>query len=121
LFASYKIFVGLLSPSSSDYQGVALEPFLIPPKPPVNPFIKPRNPPPSSKTSVEAYGSEKRPGIKTDTPVCSKKLIRPLLLARVEAMAALSRYMTELKNSRDGEIFLQFLRKKGAVLNGVGI
>jgi glycerol-3-phosphate O-acyltransferase/dihydroxyacetone phosphate acyltransferase len=116
LFASYKIVVGLLSPSSSDYQGVALEPFLIPPKPPVNPYIKPRNHP-SSKTSVEESGSEKRPGIKIDTPVCSKKLIRPLLLARVEAMAAL----TELKKSRDGEIFLQFLRKKGARLNGVGI
>jgi hypothetical protein len=98
-----------------------LEPFLKPPAPPVNPFIKHRNGTPLSKAPVKEDNSAKdqtadKYKIKVGS---SKKLIRPLLAARVEATAALSGYFTELVGSTEGKIAVELLRRKGALLNNI--
>ncbi|KAH7915532.1 hypothetical protein BJ138DRAFT_1054610 [Hygrophoropsis aurantiaca] len=96
LIASYKVFSGLLSPHSSDVSLGKLEPYLHVPLPAENPYIKKRNhdgSPPSASTPLSYNGSQPPPSIP------SRKLVRHLLHARIEADDALGKYLDEYKYS----------------------
>lgn len=112
--------MGLLSPRSSDIQGVELEVYMTPPTPPMNPFIK-RKTAESADTSghenihqPQEGKKEVRQRVKTGA-VGSRRLIRPLLAARFEATVALAEYLTELMgNGSDGKV-VEFLKRKARI------
>ena len=75
-----KVALGLLGSSISGED--RLKPYLRPPAPPPNPFV--HYPSPPAKDSTRAPPAP---------PVPARKLIRPLLSARVEAERALVEYV----------------------------
>lgn len=75
-----KVALGLLGSSTSG--GDWLKPYLRPPAPPPNPFVKYPSPPTTDSTRAPPAG-----------PVPGRKLIRPLFSARVEAERALVEYV----------------------------
>ncbi|KAH9849378.1 glycerol-3-phosphate-1-acyltransferase [Lenzites betulinus] len=87
LFASWKVFVGILSPHSGDLQGDALAPYTVPYIPPPNPYIKRRN----------AENATERALLPPAPSVPSRKLIRPLMEARSEATRALWSFLVDSK------------------------
>jgi hypothetical protein len=74
-----KVTLGLMGSSIS---GDALKPYLRPPAPPPNPFVRYPSPPSEDKTRVSSA-----------RPVTPRKLIRPLLSACLEAEHALVEYL----------------------------
>jgi glycerol-3-phosphate O-acyltransferase/dihydroxyacetone phosphate acyltransferase len=74
-----KVALGLVGSSIS---GDALRPYLRPPAPPPNPYV--RYPSPPTEDSTRALPAP---------PVPGRKLIRPLLSARLEAERALVEYV----------------------------
>jgi hypothetical protein len=74
-----KVTLGLMGSSIS---GDALKPYLRPPAPPPSPFVRYPSPPSEDKTRVSPA-----------RPFTSRKLIRPLLSARLEAERALVEYL----------------------------
>ena len=74
-----KVALGLLGGSIS---GDRLKPYLRPPAPPPNPFVKYPSPPTEDSTRAPLA-----------RPVPARKLIRPLFSARVEAELALVEYI----------------------------
>jgi len=79
LIAAMKVALGLLGSSIS---GDRLKPYLRPPAPPPNPFVKYPSPPAEDSTRAPPA-----------PPVPAHKLIRPLFSARVEAERALVEYV----------------------------
>ena len=128
LVTSYKIIIGLLSPRSADVPVDALGPYTTPPPPPVNPFIKQRVAAESDSSSNSASSTPPiRPVNELPKPriVSSRKLIRHLLDARVQATVALSEYLDEVEredekgNLGGGAEKVGYLRRKGARINGL--
>ena len=122
LIASYKIFIGLLSPRSSDVPLDALKPYTTPPQPPANPFIKPHVAAGSDSTSNATQSMPPSPPaqeLSKPRIVASRKLIRHLLEARVQATVALSEYLDEVEDGKGnngrggGADKVRYLREKG--------
>ena len=74
-----KVTLGLLG---SSIYGDGLKPYLRPPAPPPSPFVRYPSPPSEDKTRVPPARS-----------VTTRKLIRPLLSARLEAERTLVEYL----------------------------
>lgn len=74
-----KVALGFVGSSSS---GDGLKPYLRPPAPPPNPFVKYPSPPAEDSTRVLPA-----------RPVFAHKLIRPLFSARLEAERSLLEYL----------------------------
>ena len=79
LLAAIKVALGLIGSSIS---GDGLKPYLRPPVPPPNPFVRYPSPPAEDGTRVPPA-----------RPVPARKLIRPLFPARLEAERALVEYI----------------------------
>jgi len=79
LLAATKVALGLMGGSIS---GDGLKPYLRPPAPPPSPFVKYPSPPSEDKTRAPPA-----------PPVAARKLIRPLLSARLEAERTLIEYL----------------------------
>jgi hypothetical protein len=80
LLAAMKVALGLMGGSIS---GDGLKPYLRPPAPPPNPFVKYPSPPVEDSTRVPPA-----------RPIPARKLIRPLFSARLEAERTLVDYMS---------------------------
>lgn len=109
--------LGLLSLRSSDIPLESLAPYTTPPPPPVNPYIKRRIAADSESDSMLSTKSTPpiQPAKELPKPrfISSRKLIRHLLSARMEATEALSKYLREVAQG-DGKEKVEYLRKKGA-------
>ncbi|KAI0826632.1 glycerol-3-phosphate-1-acyltransferase [Trametes gibbosa] len=87
LLASWKVFVGILSPYSGDLEGDALARYTVPHIPPSNPYIKQR----------DAENGTERVLVPPAPSVSSRKLVRPLMEARSEATRALWSFLVDSK------------------------
>ncbi|CCL99506.1 uncharacterized protein FIBRA_01524 [Fibroporia radiculosa] len=102
VFASIKILLGVFSHPSSDLPPEKLAHYSVPPRPPVNPFIK-RRCPARTLPSDGAQDPTVRPP-HADDPAevnsipASHKFIRPLFSARCEAVLALREYLGGLND-----------------------
>jgi len=140
LSAAWRVLVGLWIPKKWDLAGSALGQYTTPFIPPENPWVQPR-----------ANGDEPAPSVVPSPPnrgkrrskAPSRKLIRHVLRARVEAVKALvafiahlekgapeerrvnsSKHLAELYGNgqegwRNGREIVSFLRKRGAATTGL--
>ena len=86
LLASFKLFLGILAPTSSALAGPALVPYSHTPVPPPNPYIK-RRP-----------GHDQVQAPQPPAPfVAPHRLVRPLLDARADATRAMWTFLVDSK------------------------
>ena len=140
LFAAWRVLVGVWTPKKWDLAVSALGQYTIPFIPPENPWVQPRangdEPAPSVVLSPPHRGKHRR-------KAPSRRLIRHVLRARVEAVKALvafiayidngapeqrrvksSKHLAELYGNgqegwRNGREIVSFLRKRGATIAGL--
>lgn len=140
LLAAWRVLVGVWTPKRWDLAGSALGQYTTPFVPPANPWVQPRangdEPAPSLALSPPHRGKHRR-------KAPSRKLIRHVLRARVEAVKALvafiahiekgasderrvksSKHLAELYGNgeegwRNGREIVSFLRKRGATIAGL--
>ena len=140
LFAAWRVLVGVWIPKKSDLAVSALGQYTTPFIPPENPWVQPRansdEPAPSVVLSPPDRGKRRR-------KAPSRRLIRHVLRARVEAVKALvafiahiekgaseerrvksSQHLAELYGNgqegwRNGREIVSFLRKRGATIAGL--
>jgi len=140
LFAAWRVLVGVWIPKKWDLAGSALGQYTTPFIPPENPWVQPRTntdePAPSIVPSPPHRGKHRR-------KAPSRRLIRHVLRARVEAVKALvaliahiekgspeerrvksSKHLAEMYGNgqegwRNGKEIVSFLRERGATIAGL--
>lgn len=97
----YKLFMGMLP--HGEINQAELAPYLRPPPPPTNSFIKARA---NSPQKLEAV-------VPIPNRISSRRLIKPMLNARAEATTALGVYLRSIDGISNNGI-VEFLKGKGA-------
>lgn len=140
MLAAWRVLVGVWVPKKWDLAGSALGQYTTPFIPPENPWVQPRagagEPVPAAALSPSHRGKHRR-------KAPSRRLIRHVLRARVEAVKALVSFITHVEKGapeetrvksskhlaelygnseegwRNGREIVSFLRKRGATVAGL--
>jgi len=101
LLAAWRILVGVWAPKRWDLSISALSQYTTPPTPKENPWVKPKssknNSPATSAPPSDSEDGPVNPRPRKRTP--SRRLVRHVLRARVDAIKALSNFFDQLQRS----------------------